>query len=139
VALLLGVALLGLLTAGCGRKGPPLAPRSVAAPPVADLAVRLENRTAVLTWSVPSGPAPELPTAYRVYRARLGAETCEGCPLLFQSLGTVNPDRSQRPLGRKWTLTWQDAVEPGFRYVYKVTALKGRTPLADSNLVHVLP
>ena len=130
-----------LLLAGCGRKGPPVAPQTLPPTPVADLAVRLEGAMAVLSWTVPSIPPAPLPDGFRIYRARLGPDDCPGCPLLFQKIGTLDLDAVARPArGEPWSLAWQDAVEPGFRYVYKVTACTGHDRFGqDSNLVRVQP
>ena len=128
-----------ILISGCGRKGPPLAPRSLPPVSVTDLNVRLESRTAVLVWSVPTSPDSEAPDAYRIYRARSGPESCEGCPLMFQKIGVIHLSQADRPARGLWTLTWRDEIEVGFRYVYKVTSLRGRDRMADSNLVVIQP
>ena len=129
-----------MLMPGCGLKGPPVAPQTLPPKPVADLAVRLEGAMAVLTWTVPSAPPASLPDGFRIYRARLGPDDCQGCPLLFQKIGALDlNDVAQPARGDAWSLGWQDAVAPGFRYVYKVTAHGGHDRFADSNLVRVQP
>ena len=127
------------MAGGCGRKGPPLVPRSLPMPPVADLSVRTERGVAVLSWSVPRAPEAQVPDRFAVYRARLGPQACQDCPLLFEKIGAVELNAAERPLRRPWTLTWRDPVLPGWRCLYKVTSIRGRQRIADSNLAVVQP
>jgi hypothetical protein len=136
--LLAGWLLLG--TAGCGRKGPPVAPRIPAPVGVGDLAATVDNGRVTLEWSVPAAADAPLPEGYRIYRADLGPADCADCPLLFVKIGELRLDPRQRPDPAKpWRLSWQDAPAPGLRYVYKVSAYGQGRETVDSNLVGVQP
>ena len=129
-----------LLVAGCGRKGPPVAPRLEPPAPVEDLAARSRDNRVVLSWTVPRGAGAAPPAGFRVYRARIGPRDCEGCPLLFQNIGRIPLFESDRPpADRPWILTWTDTIAPNFRHVYKVTAYGDGGAAVDSNLVTVRP
>jgi metal-sulfur cluster biosynthetic enzyme len=129
-----------LCPTGCGRKGPPVAPR-IAAPVAASvLEARVDKGRVTLDWNVPAGPEAALPEGYRIYRADLGPADCADCPMLFAKIGELPFDSRQRPAPDKpWRLSWQDAPAPGLRYVYKVSAYGPGREVVDSNLVGVQP
>ncbi len=138
---IIAVSFLLLVSQGCGRKGPPVAPHLQAPVAVKDLSAKVVDCTVELGWTVPPASEAAWPDGYRIYRARLGVEDCEGCPMLFQRIGDVSLHETARPAsGSPWALKWKDEVVAGFRYVYKVSAYgDGQREGVDSNLVNVRP
>lgn len=106
----------GILAGGCGKKGPPLPPLktgSILAAPV-DLTFDLTQNRVVLRWSLGSGSTEEpSPQAVEVFLAVKGPADCQGCPLVFRSMGIVPlPD-----------MAYEQDLFPGSRYYFRVQAL----------------
>ncbi len=135
--ILLMAAMACTMAVGCGRKGPPVVPQDLPLPPVADLTARIEGKEAVLAWSLSKTSGDLLPESFVIYRAWLGPQSCEGCPLLFQKIGRLNLNAADRPIQQPWRLTWRDPDTPAGRCIYKVTSFRGRRRIADSNLAAV--
>lgn len=124
--------------AGCGRKGPPVAPGIAAPAAVSDLAARVDKGRVTLEWRVPGAADAAPPEGFRIYRADLGPADCADCPLLFAKIGELPLDPQQRPAPDKpLGLSWQDTPASGRRYVYKVSAYGRGRETVDSNLVGV--
>ena len=108
------IGLLLLVSAGCGVKAPPVPPE-VRLPATASLAYTLKNDSLSLSWTLTeSSPEPQSYTVYR-FRKPLAAEPCEGCPLVFKRVLTI-------PAGGRAGGAATIAIEPGYRYGFKITA-----------------
>jgi len=141
VILILLAAVVGFY--GCGKKAPPVAPQEKPTPAVDDLQGHREGHRAVLVWHLPPGwdhQAVER-AGFRVYRNRraLHAETCPGCPLVFEQVafiplvGTPNTGAGNLPL------QFGETIEPGYRYIYKVVGLgPAAMESGSSNLVEIV-
>ena len=128
-ALLAMVLLAAVLTAGCGKKGPPRLPDSTAPDAVSDLAAVREGEAIVLRWT---GFAA---AGYQVYRsAEPESEPgCDGCPVLFEPVAKIplaGEGASPQPL------TYREPGLPKTRYRFKVVPFDTQGQLgADSNVV----
>ena len=120
--------------AGCGVKGPPVPPKSLPVPKVAELVYRVDGSAVFLEWALTerlSGKQAQKAT-FGIYRFReeLSESVCETCPLVFEKVDTVPylyTDESRFS-------TFLE-LEGGYRYVFKVRLeIKARGG-ADSNLV----
>jgi hypothetical protein len=112
------LAMAGLMIAGCGKKGPPVAPHSLPLVRVSDLQGALIKDTVRLTW----GHVPENADAvgYIVLRAQspVAQPECPTCPLVFQKVGTVPVHRPQRK--KPHEMAFVQELAEGFRYTYSV-------------------
>ncbi len=124
--LLLPLAVATFLLAGCGKKGPPVAPRQVPIPVVVDLQTAVEGDMVTLSWSrLQKGETAALQVAgYFVNRSKtpLAKADCVDCPILFQRIADIStivvaPDESEKAL-----VNFSEQVEKGHRYIYMVTA-----------------
>jgi hypothetical protein len=126
-----------ILISGCGQKGPPEPPSGKKPPAVRDLRYSISATTINLSWTVPATTAKaKSPVAgFLIYRNQQPAfeEECPNCPVIFKQIGDV-PSPQAGPGAQP--LVYQQTLEPGYRYIFKVRAyddegLAGR----DSNLV----
>jgi predicted small lipoprotein YifL len=141
IILMLLAAVVGFY--GCGKKAPPVAPQAKPTPAVDDLQGHREGHRAVLAWHLPADwdhQAVEL-GGFRVYRYRrsLHAETCPGCPLVFEQVATIPLVGTSKTGAGDLPLQFVETIEPGYRYIYKVIGL-GPTAMesGSSNLVEIV-
>mgnify|MGYP006298793843 CR=1 FL=1 len=114
------LAMLMVGAAGCGKKGPPVAPQPPQFPAVENLRVARENSALILSWSLAEeGKQGDTATAgFFVYRAKTPISAdCPECPHRYEKIGRV-----ARQEGRISPGTWQfrDRAEPGYVYRYQV-------------------
>ena len=127
-----------LLTAGCGKKGPPRLPDVEAPAGVRDLSATLSGDAIVLKWTAAGGEATVVAAGYYVYRSAEpeGEEACEGCPVLFRRAAQVPlAAGASEPQG----LEYREPPVPGTRDRFKVVpydAAGRRGP--DSNIVRIV-
>jgi len=128
------ICLVGLMSIGCGVKGPPVPPRQPPFPAVVDLSYRVAGPAVTLGWSIPQALSGEQAgrSFFAVYRSRsaLDQPACEGCPLVFDKVATMPYADSQ---GNRFAKVLP--LDPGFRYVFKVRLETGQNFGPDSNLV----
>lgn len=128
------------LIGGCGKKGPPVAPGAKPLPAVSDLRLTMGTDRIWLAWSIPiemkkvSAGIKE----FAVYRSKTSTtETeCKDCPILFKRIAQVPLEirLKEEVIGRPFS--YEDRVESGNRYIYKVTVLmKDGRESPDSNFV----
>jgi predicted small lipoprotein YifL len=133
---LLALALLLVLPAGCGKKGPPRLPKAEERPAVGELTHTVQGDEVLLRWTPGRVKAadPAAPVAYRVYQAAESlTEGCRGCPLLFRPAAEA-PRPAAGEAGAP--LSVRLPLEKGYRYTFKVAAVDGRGRLGgESNLV----
>ncbi len=112
------LVMLALPIAGCGKKGPPVAPHSLPLARVSDLQGALIQDTVRLTWR--HTPENADAVGYIVLRAQspVSQPECPTCPLVFQKAGTVPVHRPQRR--QPHDLAFVQEVAQGFRYTYSV-------------------
>lgn len=129
-----------LLPAGCGKKGPPRAPKQILPPPVNDLKANVVNGDMRLYWTVP--PEPENVTTslegFFVFKASVVAREgmCDECPRQYILVGEpLIYSASQQENGRR-VMTYTEKLRKGFRYTYKVRGFtEGRSSADDSNII----
>jgi len=123
-----------LVSAGCGKKAPPVAPRQRPLAAVTDLKGVLRQDLLKLTWS--HNPENRNATAYVVLRAQqeLAQPACADCPLAFHKIGSVPLARSLRQ--EKHTLDYSQSLAAGFRYSFSVRPVSASGALGpDSNIL----
>jgi hypothetical protein len=124
-ALFVALGVLSLLWVGCGKKGPPRPPQRPLPPKVSDLSYSLSNDRVELSWTVPgaAGNSASLPAGVKVFRFRLSAENadCENCPIRYGVSGDIPIQKKQAEKSEPIRLRYAESVEPGYRYIYKVT------------------
>ena len=124
-AFLLVLAGSSFLWIGCGRKGPPRPPRRPLPPVVKDLAYTVHNDMVELSWTVPGaeGRSASPPAAVKVFRSRLSAEeaSCENCPIRYSVSGDIPIHKKRSEKAKPTRMSFTEFVEPGYRYIYKVT------------------
>jgi len=105
------------ITPSCGKKEQPIPPikaGNILAVP-GDLTYLLDKNQLTLTWTHTIDPvnAKLTPQAFKVYMATKSIDACEGCPFVFESIGTVPmPD-----------MVYRRSLEPGPHYYFRVQAI----------------
>lgn len=123
---LLFACLLACLPAGCGKKGPPVAPRALPLPVVADLEADVGDEVVRLRWSIPRGGGAfsDQLAGFHVYRSKvpLAEADCLDCPVPFERAVDVPMASALEAQGERYAFIYADPVVPGYRYIYKVRA-----------------
>ena len=134
-----GFALLFLMCAGCGKKDMPRPPHTQPPPPVCGLSVEKQDGKARLTWNQagcrPGGKVEGF--LVYVHREKADKPSCTDCPMTYEKAATVHIGRPNL-----WRTTPDKAVhietiQPGRRYIFKVTAFGPGGESADSEPVVV--
>ncbi|MFH1102944.1 MAG: hypothetical protein V1714_04170 [Pseudomonadota bacterium] len=128
------------LIGGCGKKGPPVAPGAKPLPALSDLRLTMGIERIWLTWSIPDEMKKISAgiKGFAVYRYKISTAEpeCKDCPILFRRMAQVPLEirLKDEVVGRPFS--YEDRVESGNRYIYKVTVLMedGRES-PDSNFV----
>ncbi|MFH2046479.1 MAG: hypothetical protein ABIK92_15170 [Pseudomonadota bacterium] len=124
---------------GCGRKGPPAAPRQLAVPAVNELKSLVEGDNVILEWTVPKTKEKKAPriTGFVIYQAKypVAEDICENCPINYKPVAEVSADSA----GKDGNIRYVRQLEKGFKYFFKVTAFsKNVTPESrDSNIIKI--
>ena len=118
---------------GCGIKGPPVPPAHAKPPAVGDLQFQVTGNRLSLIWSVPPKQTADTPgvAGAKVFRLKRSLKNlpCRDCPQVFSLMG--------RFPARSGTMQFQDTIENGFDYYYKVVLYDdGNHDGEDSNIVH---
>jgi hypothetical protein len=127
---------------GCGRKMPPIQPGTYPPPAVKDLAFELKDDSLTLFWTMPAAETQRdkenAAVSFKILRARQtkSEAECQTCSVRFQAIGDVRlagKDPSKR-------LQFQDRLEPGYKYRYKVVGTSAAgVDSKESNIVHPTP
>jgi len=122
-SILLCIAVFSL---GCGRKAPPVPPRHEPPPAVNDLSSSIEGDMLRLFWTVPEANKKIMSnlSGFVVYRSKkiVSKSECKKCPLLFKRIADVPVDVINQKDSKKKFMTYNETLEKGYRYSYKVTA-----------------
>ncbi len=125
------IAMMTLLLAGCGRKGPLTPPEAMVPAPIADLGVAQEGERLVVSWTQPGreeagGPLKDL-AGFLVYRREVlpPKEDCEECPTAYRLIRTVDLEYLEDVVRVGNSYTFVDTgLETGKTYQYKIVAFK---------------
>jgi predicted small lipoprotein YifL len=133
---LLALAILLLALPGCGRKGPPVAPRPVAPAAPSPVRAELEDGAIVVTWARPTRNENGTPLTnlqeFRLYRAvSQGTPRPTGPQPAFSLLATVRADHPDNATVMGDLYAFRDEgggreLTPGTRYIYRVQAVNLR-------------
>ena len=100
----------------------------------------INNQMVELSWTIPGAEdrVASPPAAVKVFRSRLTAEesACENCPIRFSVSGDIPIHQKRSKKSKSIRMRYTELVEPGYRYMYKVTVfdeygISGK----DSNVV----
>ena len=131
---LIVIALAAVLTLACGKKAPPVAPKSQPLVGVGDLQGRLNESTVRLAWNHAAENSHAV--GYIVLRAQssLSKPECPDCPMVFQKVETISLKRALRK--KPHALEFYQDVADGFRYTYNVRPYQSSGAQGpDSNFV----
>jgi hypothetical protein len=127
------------MLSGCGKKAPPEPPSGSRPPKVIDLAYSIRENTVKLSWTIPktSDKAKSPATGFLIYGSKQSSieADCPNCPIRFLEIGDVlvRGEVSGKP---EPSVTFVQALEPGYRYIYKVKAYDDNGVAGkDSNLI----
>lgn len=120
---------------GCGKKAPPVYPRQEPPLPVTDLSKSIDSDKLKLIWTAGKRKnVKSKPVGFIVYRSKnmLLDSDCKNCPVVFTRVADISVQMKDL----KKTLTYEETLEKGYRYVYKVNAyFANRVVSGDSNLL----
>jgi hypothetical protein len=127
------MALITLGVFACGVKGSPVPPAFAKPPAVSDLQFQLTGNQLDLTWSIPQRQPADTPgvAGAKVFRLKRSSKNlpCRDCPQVFALMVRI-PARSG-------TMQFQDTIDNGFDYYYKVVLYDAENHDGeDSNIVH---
>lgn len=128
------------MIAGCGKKGPPVAPRQADPPEVTDLNTTVDGDTLKLTWTIKK-PLPRGLAGFFVYRSKtaLSEPVCETCPIIFQRVADIPFEGNGTKNFKEGKMTYMENLEKGYKYIYKVNAyMEDERPGKDSNPASVI-
>ncbi len=131
---LVAAALVLLCLCACGKKGWPSPPKVIPPQSVTDLRSRVSGLQVELLWSVPPVADGAEPATHFLVQRSVDpvSETCKGCPILFTRIADI-------PATSEHTVTWQDTIQKGYRYRYKVVGYSGGGLAGkDSNMIEVI-
>jgi len=124
---------------GCGKKGPPVPPRQITPPTVKNLIGDIEGDSLTLTWAIP--PQKELISSgaegFFVYRSKtlLSEPGCKSCPVLFTRVADIPIELKNSGGLDKDKIIYNETLEKGNRYIYKVNVYAKGITSSNSNCV----
>ena len=129
-----------IFLSGCGRKAPPKPPKQEEPPAVNDLSSSIDGNKLKLTWTI-----PEVKTkvksgldGFYVFRSKksVSESDCKNCPVVFKQVSDISLEDSSKNLGKDRSMFYTEALEKGYRYIYKVVVYTNNGVTGkDSNLV----
>jgi hypothetical protein len=140
---LLTLAGASFLWLGCGKKGPPRAPRQPLPATVKDLSYRIDDDSVKLSWTVPvaDNPGAAYPAGVKLYRFKQPADesSCEKCPIRFSEIADLPVSGNAAGKSGSIPMSFTAVLERGYRYIYKVIVynrdgIRGK----DSNTIEFL-
>jgi hypothetical protein len=131
-----------ILSLGCGKKAPPVAPEARVPPAIKDLRAEVIEDKVRLTWSVPKkgNKVFEGLEHFGVYKYRWhsSVEMCPGCPIPFQHFLDIKLDDPKPARVEGGRVICYDNVEADHRHAYKVVVYhKSGGVSEDSNIVRI--
>lgn len=134
------IVLAGALWSGCGKKGPPRAPRQPLPATVKDLSYSIDRDRIQLNWSIPvaDGRSASYPAKVKLFRFKQSVEDsdCEQCPIHFSEIADFPVQIKASQKSGSGAMRFEEILERGHRYVYKVVVYnKDGIGGRDSNMV----
>ena len=123
-----------LLMVSCGKKGPPVPPKSKIPPSVQNINYNVQGTTLRLYWPVVAdGSDRRNVVSFRVYRSvRLAtAARCPGCPMPFELAGEVLASNASE----EGVMEFVDQLSPGNHYYYKIVPVSKDGVAGDASQV----
>jgi hypothetical protein len=126
------LVVLGPFLPACGRRGAPVAPRSVGPAAVGDLRAEMQESLILVTWSRPSRNQDGSPLTslleFRLSRAVVPPTQAGGVvPTVFVPLSTIRADRPDNASVQGNVYAYRDeAVTSGLTYRYQVQVVNRR-------------
>lgn len=121
LALLAALAVLMVVLAACGKKGPPVPLSHIAPPEVEELVLVREGNTATLQWPVPAWKKNDKHAlaGFYVYQSKIAlsdADDCPDCPMKYEKIADIRIENAAS------AGIYETYLENGFRYFFKVAA-----------------
>ena len=119
----------------CGKKGPPVPPKSIIPPSVKDLKGEMIQERVRLSWTMPRGEKQ-----CRLLKAvvPLTEEPCADCPVRFTEQVEIDTTDSKMVDMEGDKVTYWESAAPGRRYIYKVIVIsEDGAESKDSNIVSI--
>ena len=134
------IVLAGVLWPGCGKKGPPRAPRQPLPATVKDLSYSIDHDRIQLSWTIPDadGRSASYPIRVKLFRFKQSVEDsdCEQCPIHFTEIADLPVQMKGPEQSGSGAMHFDEVLERGHRYVYKVVVYnKDGIGGKDSNTV----
>ena len=127
-----------LFAAGCGKKTSPIPPGQTISTPVLQLTKEINNNTLILRWTIDPVNGKDIWENFAIFRSKIASDEsrCNNCPILFKLIADMPiTDQAEDTTGKK-EMHFQEQLEEGFNYVYKVTGYTGNSMDGhDSTLV----
>jgi rRNA maturation protein Nop10 len=127
------------MLSGCGKKASPKPPSGNRPPKVTDLGYSISANTIKLSWTIPktSDKAKSPATGFLIYRSKQSSaeDDCPNCPIYFLKIEDV-PVRGGVSGKPEPSVVFDQDIEPGYRYIYKVKAYDDDGVVGrDSNVI----
>lgn len=124
---------------GCGKKGPPVPPRTTPVPAVKDLSLNIDGDAILLTWTIPDKTKDKSAgiKGFVVHRAKhkITDGDCRNCPVNFKPVAEVSAET--KLTAEK--MSYSERLEKGFKYVFKIIVVSNAgTESSDSNYVEIV-
>ena len=114
-----------IFLSGCGKKAPPKPPRQEKPPVVDDLSYSLDGDRLNLTWTIPEvkGNVKSGLGGFYVFRSKksVSESDCKNCPKIFKRVADIPIKAKGSEHLKKDIITYNEILEKGCRYIYKVT------------------
>ena len=131
------------ILSGCGKKAPPKPPRQDLPPVVYDLRSSIDGDMLKLTWTICKENENLLSnlTGFIVHRSKISISesNCKKCPIMFKRVADIPIEKNDPKNLAKKAMHYFEALEKGYRYIYKVNVYTYRGVVGrDSNIVDLI-
>ena len=110
---------------GCGKKAPPKPPLHEILPIVNDLSYSIDGDKLKLAWTVPKVKQKVTSglSGFVIYRSKkpFSESECLNCPVFFKRIADIPIKAKGAGNLKKDIITYNEILEKGCRYIYKVT------------------
>jgi len=134
------IAAFSIFLSGCGKKAPPKPPEQKEPPAVDDLSPNIDGNKLKLTWTIPEvkGKVKSGLGGFYVFRSKksVSESDCKKCPVVFKQVSDISLEDDSKNLGKDRRAFYTEALEKGYRYIYKVVAYTNNGVTGkDSNII----